>query len=215
MKKKYIFVLLIFILLFVLAACTSKNKSSNNVSLSGEDDDLMNMNGNKVIYLAGGCFWGTEKYLSLVNGVVGTEVGYANGNTENPSYEDVCRRNTGHTETVKVVYNPKEIALGELLKLFYKVIDPVAYNRQGNDIGTQYRTGVYFVDKEDEAVIKISLDELQKQYNEPLAIENLELKNYYVAEDYHQNYLDKNTNGYCHIGQSEFDELDQAQNDIK
>jgi len=215
MKKKYIFVLLTLILMFVLSACTSKNKSSNNVNLSGEDDDLMNMNGNKVIYLAGGCFWGTEKYLSLVNGVVGTEVGYANGNTENPSYEDVCRRNTGHAETVKVVYNPKEIALGELLKLFYKVINPVAYNRQGNDIGTQYRTGVYFVDKEDEAVIKISLDELQKQYNEPLAVENLELKNYYVAEDYHQNYLDKNPGGYCHIGQSEFDELDQAQNDIK
>jgi len=216
MEKKYIFVLFALILLFVLAACTSKNKSSNNVSLSGKDDDLMNMNGNnKVIYLAGGCFWGTEKYLSLVNGVVGTEVGYANGDTENPSYENMCRRNTGHAETVKVVYNPTEISLEELLKLFYKVIDPVAFNRQGNDIGTQYRTGVYFVDKEDEAVIKISLDELQKQYNKPLAVENLELKNYYVAEDYHQNYLDKNPSGYCHIGQSEFDELEETQNDTK
>ncbi|MDW5299554.1 MAG: peptide-methionine (S)-S-oxide reductase, partial [Sedimentibacter sp.] len=96
MEKKYIFVLLTLILMFVLTACASKNKNSNNESLSGEDDDLMNMDGNKVIYLAGGCFWGTEKYLSLINGVVGTEVGYANGNTENPSYEDVCRRNTGH-----------------------------------------------------------------------------------------------------------------------
>ena len=215
MKKKYIFVLLTLILMFVLAACTSKNISSNNVSLSGEDDDLMNMNENKVIYLAGGCFWGTEKYLSLVNGVVGTEVGYANGNTENPSYEDVCRRNTGHAETVKVVYNPEEIALEDLLNLFYKVINPVAYNRQGNDIGTQYRTGVYFVDKEDEAVIKKTLDELQKKYTEPLAVELLELKNYYAAEEYHQDYLDKNPGGYCHIGQSEFDELEETQNDTK
>ena len=214
--KKYIFVLLILILLFVLVACTNNQNSLNKISLSGKDDDLMNTeNGNKVIYLAGGCFWGTEKYLSLVNGVVSTEVGYANGNTKNPSYEDVCRRNTGHAETVKVVYNPKEINLEDLLKLFYKVIDPVAYNRQGNDIGTQYRTGVYFIDKEDEALIKKSLDELQKEYTETLAVENLELENYYVAEDYHQNYLDKNPGGYCHIGQSEFDELEETQNDAK
>ena len=195
--KKYIFVLLILILLFVLVACTNNQNSLNKISLSGKDDDLLNTeNGNKTIYLAGGCFWGTDKYLGMVNGVVGTEVGYANGNTENPTYEDVCRRNTGHAETVKVVYNPKEINLEDLLKLFYKVIDPVAYNRQGNDIGTQYRTGVYFVDKEDEAVIKKSLDELQEKYSEPLAVENLELQNYYVAEEYHQNYLDKNPGGY-------------------
>lgn len=212
MEKKYIFAVLSFILLFVLAACTNKQNNSNNVSLSRKDD-LMNIeSGNKVIYLAGGCFWGTEKYLSLVNGVVDTEVGYANGNTENPTYEDVCRRNTGHAEAVRVVYNPEVIALEDLLKLFYKVIDPVAYNRQGNDIGTQYRTGVYFVNKEDEAVIRVSLDELQKKYSEPLAVELFELKNYYVAEEYHQDYLDKNPGGYCHIGQSEFDELEETQN---
>ena len=216
MKKKYIFLLLASILLFVLTACTYKNTSSISETISEKDDDLMNIeNGNKVIYLAGGCFWGTEKYLSLVDGVVGTEVGYANGNTENPSYEDVYSKNTGHAETVKVVYNPKEIALEDLLKLFYKVIDPVAYNRQGNDIGTQYRTGVYFVDKEDEAVVKKTLEELQKKYTEPLAVELLELQNYYTAEEYHQDYLDKNPNGYCHIGQSEFDELEEAQKDTK
>ncbi len=212
MKKKNILAVLTFILLFVLAACTNKQNNSNNVSLSRKDDLMNTENGNKVIYLAGGCFWGTEKYLSLVNGVVDTEVGYANGNTENPTYEDVCRRNTGHAETVRVVYNPEEIALEDLLKLFYKVIDPVAYNRQGNDIGTQYRTGVYFVNKEDEAVISASLDELQKKYSEPLAVELLELKNYYVAEEYHQDYLDKNPGGYCHIGKSEFDELKESQN---
>jgi methionine-S-sulfoxide reductase len=169
------------------------------------------LNCNKVIYLAGGCFWGTEKYLDLINGVVETEVGYANGTTENPSYEDVCRKNTGHAETVKIVYNPEEIALEDLLKVFYKVIDPVALNRQGNDIGTQYRTGIYYVDKMDKDKIKVSLNELQKNYGEPLSVEVLELQNYYVAEEYHQKYLDKNPDGYCHIGQVGFDELVETQ----
>ena len=165
----------------------------------------------KEIYLAGGCFWGTEKYLDLINGVVKTEVGYANGTTENPSYEDVCRKNTGHAETVKVVYNPEEIALDDLLKLFYKVIDPVSLNRQGNDIGTQYRTGIYYVDEVDNDIIKESLNELQNDYVEPLAVDVMELQNYYVAEEYHQKYLDKNPGGYCHIGQVEFDELIEDQ----
>jgi methionine-S-sulfoxide reductase len=165
----------------------------------------------KEIYLAGGCFWGTEKYLELINGVVKTEVGYANGTTENPSYEDVCRKNTGHAETVKVIYNPEEIALDDLLKLFYKVIDPVSLNRQGNDLGTQYRTGIYYVDEVDNDIIKESLNELQNDYVEPLAVEVMELQNYYVAEEYHQKYLDKNPDGYCHIGQVEFDELIEDQ----
>ncbi|MDF2677228.1 MAG: peptide methionine sulfoxide reductase [Bacillota bacterium] len=165
----------------------------------------------KEIYLAGGCFWGTEKYLELINGVVKTEVGYANGTTENPSYEDVCRKNTGHAETVKVIYNPEEIALDDLLKLFYKIIDPVSLNRQGNDLGTQYRTGIYYVDEVDNDIIKESLNELQNDYVEPLAVEVMELQNYYVAEEYHQKYLDKNPDGYCHIGQVEFDELIEDQ----
>ncbi len=185
--------------------------------LTGKDDDLMDekLKGNKLIYLAGGCFWGTEKYLALVKGVVETEVGYANGNTENPSYEDVCRRNTGHAEAVKLVYDPEVIDLENLLKLFYKAIDPTAVNRQGFDVGTQYRTGVYYVNKEDEAVINASLEELQKDYSEPLAIEHVELENYYAAEEYHQKYLDKNPGGYCHIGQLEFYELEQAQKHAK
>ena len=125
----------------------------------------------KEIYLAGGCFWGTEKYLSLIKGVVATEVGYANGNTNNPTYEEVCYEGTGHAETVKVMYNPEEVSLAFLLKLFYEVIDPVAKNRQGNDIGTQYRTGVYYIDEQDREIILNSLDELQKSYKSSLAIE--------------------------------------------
>lgn len=215
MRKKYMTAALTLVLLLGAAACTNKQNDSDKMTLSRKDD-LINMeNGNKVIYLAGGCFWGTEKYMSLIKGVVDTEVGYANGKTQNPTYEDVCRRNTGHAETVRVVYNPEEIPLEDLLKLFYRVIDPTAVNRQGNDIGTQYRTGIYYVDKEDEAIIRASLDELQKKYKEPLAVELMDLQNFYVAEDYHQDYLDKNPSGYCHISQAEFDELEETQKNTK
>ncbi|MHC1717741.1 MAG: peptide-methionine (R)-S-oxide reductase MsrB [Acidaminococcaceae bacterium] len=156
------------------------------------------------IYLAGGCFWGTEKYLSALKGVVTTEVGYANGRTENPSYEDVCHKNTGHAETVKVEYDASVLPLKDLLILFYEVIDPTSVNRQGNDVGTQYRTGIYYIDETDLPIIKESLKELKREYPVPLAIEVEPLDNYYPAEEYHQKYLDKNPGGYCHIGEEEF-----------
>ena len=158
----------------------------------------------KTIYLAGGCFWGTEKYLSALEGVVTTEVGYANGRTENPSYEDVCYKNTGHAETVKVEYDANVLPLKDLLILFYEVIDPISVNRQGNDVGTQYRTGIYYIDETDLPIIKESLKELKREYPVPLAIEVEPLSNYYPAEEYHQKYLDKNPGGYCHIGEAEF-----------
>ncbi len=176
-----------------------------------EKDDMITNGGNKEIYLAGGCFWGTEKYLSLVKGIVDTEVGYANGRTQNPSYEDVCRRDTGHAETVKVLYNPEEISLSFILKLFYDVIDPVSINRQGNDIGSQYRTGIYYVDETDREIIKDSINELQKSLDRPVAIEVMPLQNYFKAEEYHQRYLDKNPYGYCHIGGEKFKKAEQAQ----
>jgi len=178
------------------------------------DIDKKTNGSTKEIYLAGGCFWGTEKYLSLVKGVLKTEVGYANGKTANPSYEDVCYRDTGHAETVKVVYDPEEISLEFILKLFYEVIDPLAKNRQGNDKGTQYRTGIYYTDNQDREIILNSLKELQNKYDKPIAIEVMPLENYYAAEEYHQKYLDKNPNGYCHIGGEKFKKAEQAQ-DIK
>jgi methionine-S-sulfoxide reductase len=164
----------------------------------------------KRIYLAGGCFWGTEKYLSLIPGVVRTEVGYANGDTANPSYEDVCYRDTGHAETVLVEYDPALLELKKLLSFFYRAIDPTAINRQGADRGVQYRTGVYYVDGGDLPVIRQSLEGLQKEYNKPLAVECEKLKNYYPAEEYHQKYLDKNPGGYCHIGPAVFAGVEQA-----
>lgn len=159
----------------------------------------------KEIYLAGGCFWGTEKYLEAIKGIKETEVGYANGNTEYPSYEDVCRKNTGHAETVKVTYDSDQVSLRFILNLYYDVIDPTSVNRQGNDTGSQYRTGIYYTDKDDLPLIMESINELQKKYDKPVAIEVLPLKNYYRAEEYHQKYLDKNPNGYCHIGADKFE----------
>ena len=146
----------------------------------------------KEIYLAGGCFWGAEKYFSLVTGIVATEVGYANGHTANPSYEDVCRRNTGHAETVRLRYDPEVISLDFILRLYFDVIDPLSKNRQGHDVGSQYRTGIYYTDPADAEIASAALGELQKKYRQPLAVEALPLENYYPAEDYHQQYLDKN-----------------------
>jgi len=151
------------------------------------------------IYLAGGCFWGLEKYMQEIAGVLSTEVGYANGKTENPTYEQVCRHDTGHAETVRVKYNPGRISLGFILRLYLDVIDPTSVNRQGNDVGTQYRTGIYYTDAGDLPTIEKILKEVRSKYDKPLAIEVKPLENYYPAEDYHQKYLDKNPEGYCHI----------------
>jgi len=151
------------------------------------------------IYLAGGCFWGMERYLSLIDGVENTQVGYANGKTINPTYEEVCHNNTGHAETVKVVYDPEIISLEKLLNLYFEAIDPTSVNRQGGDVGKQYRTGIYYIDINDLPVINKSIKELQKKHDKPIAVEVKPLKNYSPAEEYHQKYLAKNPDGYCHI----------------
>ncbi len=164
----------------------------------------------KEIYLAVGCFWGAEKYLENIKGVLYTEVGYANGNTENPTYEQVCHNNTGHAETVKVIYDDNQVSLSFILNLYYDVINPVSINRQGGDIGPQYRTGIYFVDLKDEEIIKNSISSLQQKYAQKIAIEVKPLLNYYKAEEYHQKYLDKNPNGYCHIGKDKFEKAKEA-----
>jgi len=167
-------------------------------------------NTTKEIYLAGGCFWGLEKYLGNIPGVTATETGYANGKTEKPTYEEVCRQDTGHAEAVRLSYDASQISLSRLLSLFYKVIDPTSLNRQGNDVGSQYRSGIYYTDQEDDSVIRKSIDELKKNYKKPIAIEMFPLKNYYPAEEYHQKYLDKNPGGYCHINPSYFELAKEA-----
>lgn len=151
------------------------------------------------IYLAGGCFWGTEQYFGAVHGVVHTEVGYANGTTASPTYEEVCTGRTGSAETVKVEYDPAVAPLPFLLDLFYEAIDPTSVNRQGNDVGSQYRTGVFYTDPADRPVIEQSIAELQKRYSKPIAIQVAPLTAYARAEEYHQKYLEKHPGGYCHI----------------
>ena len=158
-----------------------------------------------VIYLAGGCFWGAQRYFDCLPGVLSTEVGYANGRTADPTYEQVKYEGTGHAETVKVTYDEAAISLEELLEMYYRAIDPTSVDRQGGDIGVQYRTGVYYTDEAQRAVIMASLAALQERYAAPIAVECLPLENFYPAEEYHQKYLEKNPGGYCHIGPALFE----------
>lgn len=153
----------------------------------------------KTIYLAGGCYWGVEKYMQNIPGVVETEVGFANGDTENPTYQQVRYENTGHAETVRVVYDEAALPLDKLLRLFFRIIDPVSVDRQGEDVGHQYRTGVYHENAEDAQVVAHELHKLEKQLGQPLAVEACPLRHFYPAEEYHQKYLDKNPSGYCHV----------------
>lgn len=168
-----------------------------------KDNAIMNT---RTIYLAGGCFWGLEAYFQRIDGVVDAVSGYANGNTENPSYEDVSYRHTGHAETVKVTYDADKLSLDDILQYYFRVVDPTSLNKQGNDVGTQYRSGVYYTDPAEKAVIAAALAREQQKYRLPLVVENEPLKNFYDAEEYHQDYLIKNPNGYCHIDIRKADE---------
>lgn len=153
----------------------------------------------KEIALAGGCFWGVDEYFSRKKGVISTKAGYANGIKENPTYNEVCTGRTGHAETVLVKYDEAVITLTEILEKFFKVIDPTILNRQGNDRGTQYRTGIYYLDEADIPQIEEFIESKRSEYSAPIVTEILPLKNFYDAEEYHQDYLKKNPRGYCHI----------------
>lgn len=156
----------------------------------------------KEIYLAGGCFWGVEEYFSRLPGVIETQVGYANGHKENPSYEEVCRGDTGHTETTYISYDENIITLEALLNKFWNIIDPTSLNRQGPDRGSQYRTGIYYNDENDLETINKTLEVVKRKYKDPIVTEIMQIKSYYKAEEYHQEYLKKNPGGYCHIDMS-------------
>lgn len=157
------------------------------------------MNMTRKIYLAGGCFWGAEHFLKRIHGVVSTRVGFANGDVEAPSYKLVYTDTTGHAETVEVEYDPDQLSLAFLVEMYFKAIDPVSLNKQGEDCGTRYRTGIYYTDPEDLDVIEYIFEGEARKYSEPLAVEVLPLKCFYPAEEYHQDYLDKNPGGYCHL----------------
>lgn len=154
----------------------------------------------RTIYLAGGCFWGVQKFLDQFEGIVRTEVGYANGPDKAPTYEDVCR-GSGHAETVRVDFDEGRITLEQLLRNYLMIIDPTSVNRQGHDVGLQYRTGIYYTDPSMIDTIMMLYDEEQDKHSRPLAIGVEPLENFFPAEEYHQKYLEKNPHGYCHIPQ--------------
>ena len=156
--------------------------------------------GAREIWLAGGCFWGLEKYVSGIHGVIAASVGYANSRVVSPTYKQVCTGTTGAAETVHVIYRPGEISLARLLELYMQAIDPTSLNRQGGDVGEQYRTGIYYLDEADLPVIESEIKKADAKYNDPVVVEVKPLANYYLAEEYHQEYLKKNPGGYCHIG---------------
>lgn len=151
------------------------------------------------VWLAGGCFWGVEAYMARIYGVYDVTSGYANGNSDNPTYEEVCTHKTGHAEAVHIKYDPERVCLETLLGHYFKIIDPTVYNRQGNDIGIQYRTAIYYKNEVDRMIIDKVIVKEQEKYSEKIVTEVEPLVQYFLAEDYHQDYLEKNPNGYCHI----------------
>jgi peptide methionine sulfoxide reductase msrA/msrB len=159
------------------------------------------------IYFAGGCFWGVEEYFSRIPGVYDVTSGYANGTKANPTYSEVVTGRTGHAETVHIRYYPEIISLKTLAEQYFKIIDPTSVNKQGNDIGTQYRTGMYYTDDEDMIILSSVMAGVQEKYNRPLAVELMPLTHYYLAEEYHQDYLQKNPGGYCHIDFSSLNDI--------
>jgi methionine-S-sulfoxide reductase len=159
---------------------------------------------NRDLYFAAGCFWGAQKFFSLVKGVTFTEVGFANGFTENPTYKEVYTDQTGYAETVHLQYDPSVITEERLTELFLRAIDPLSLNKQGEDEGTRYRTGVYFVAEDQVPGIRAALDRTAEALGQPLAVELLPLQNFYRAEEYHQDYLEKNPTGYCHLSPAIF-----------
>ena len=153
----------------------------------------------KEVFFAAGCFWGAQHFFAGVDGVKEAVAGYANGKGENPSYEQVYTDTTGFAETVRVSYDPERVSLKELTELYFTIIDPLSLNRQGGDIGTRYRTGVYYTDQAERATIEAVFQAEEKRLGEALAVELEPLKSFYLAEERHQDYLDKNPGGYCHV----------------
>ncbi|MBR2958659.1 MAG: peptide-methionine (S)-S-oxide reductase MsrA [Bacteroidales bacterium] len=160
----------------------------------------------KTIYLAAGCFWGAQHYLKQICGIIETETGFANGKSTDPvTYEEVYTDRTGYAEAVRVVFDPEVLPLRKLLQLYFMSIEPTSVNRQGEDHGTRYRTGIYYIDPDDVATIRDVCREVQRDYSSPLAVEVEPIEVFHPADEYHQDYLDKHPDGYCHLPQALFE----------
>lgn len=225
-----VFLSLILAITLIIGGCSNNLNEEENITKNSTDtskkiEDIINQeqaktvseNPNedidysdanlKTVYLAGGCFWGLEAYMEKVYGIADVISGYANGETSNPTYEDVLYRNTGHAETVKVDYDPERISLDKILDYYLLVVDPTSLNKQGNDRGIQYRSGIYYTDEKEKNVIQKRLEKEQKKYMDKIVVEVESLNNFHKAEEYHQDYLKKNPNGYCHIDLSKANEV--------
>ena len=208
---------LLFASVLLLSGCAAerqripREKDTQGTDMAGQSSDMSGEEGmymdttENVIYLAGGCFWGMEQLMQSIPGVIDAQSGYANGTCEaDATYQTVCKGDTGFRETVRVAYDPEQVSLDALLLAYFYVIDPTVQNRQGNDRGSQYQTGVYYTnDKARETVERIA--DIERGRSEKFFVEIGPLKNYYPAEEYHQNYLEKNPNGYCHIPREEME----------
>lgn len=209
MEKRPLFLALVFLCVLLWTGCAGGTAQSEPAAINGQEDIAMTgqgfdgtyvkAEGREVIYLAGGCFWGMEKLAQALPGVTDAISGYANGTEANtPTYEMVCRGGTGFKETVRVVYDPKVITLPQILQAYFLVIDPTVSNRQGNDVGEQYQTGIYYNDVASRKIVERVVAAEKKKYDS-FAVEHGPLINFYDAEPYHQDYLEKNPGGYCHI----------------
>ncbi len=208
MKMFILFAVLLAATLTMVAELATAGKRDDNRG-AAMTEKKPNASGLRDIYFAGGCFWGVEEYFSRIPGVSDVTVGYANGKKDNPTYQEVCSGNTGHAETVHITYDPARVSLQTLARQFFKIIDPTSVNRQGNDRGTQYRTGMYYVAEADRLILQAVMDAEQKRHKAPLAVELQPLGKYWLAEEYHQDYLKKNPGGYCHIDFGSLKDLPQ------
>lgn len=204
MKKPIIVLVIVGVLAAVGISEFVKKDKMGEVDKVNENS-FKSEDGKSVIYFAGGCFWGTEKLFSEIPGVTDAVSGYANGDAGVvPSYGNIGE--TNFKETVRVEYNPKEVSLDVLLYAYFSVIDPTVKNRQGNDVGSQYQTGIYYADEESGKAVGEAAEKEKLKYDK-FYVEILPLENFYGAEEYHQNYLEKNPTGYCHISNKEMDEV--------